>query len=180
MTQADPKPGRPATRCPGCGVEAISVRRVTLEALLTPGARSRISDAPYRFCASRNCSVVYFSEAGGSVFEKSDLSVRVGMKETSAPRPVCYCFDHTAEEIEEEVQRTGDSTVLEDIQRRMKNEGCSCATRNPRGSCCISTVRTFIEEARIRLAGKPAPSAGAAPEATGPCCSDCCCGGGAS
>ena len=46
------------------------------------------------------------------MFTKADLTVRVGIKETAAPRHICYCFNHTVEEIEEEVHLTGKTTVL--------------------------------------------------------------------
>jgi len=139
--------------CPGCGATGSSVGKVTLETLVVPEKRSAIGPGPYFFCESPVCDVVYFSADGGSTFGRSDLSVRVGIKETEPPRPVCYCFGHTIEEIEDEVRRTGGSTVADDIRARMKSEGCSCETKSPRGSCCLSTVERITREATDRYGG---------------------------
>lgn len=97
----------------------------------------------YWFCDTPACDVVYFA-SDESLFLKSELTVRVGIKETKAPRPVCYCFDHSVEEIEREVADTGRSTVLDDIKTRMKN-GCWCETKNPLGSCCLGTVGRYAK-----------------------------------
>lgn len=50
---------------------------------------------------------------------KADLNVRVGIKETAPPRQVCYYFNHTMEEIEEQVRLTAKTTVLDDIKKRI-------------------------------------------------------------
>lgn len=133
--------------CPGCGGKGSRIGRVTLDSLLKPGALERLTDEQFRFCDSADCDVVYFGDRG-TVFSKDDLVVRVGVKERSAPRPVCYCFDHTVEEINAEVERTGRSTVLDDIKTRMK-DGCWCETKNPKGSCCLGTVGKYV---RLALA----------------------------
>jgi NAD(P)H-nitrite reductase large subunit len=70
---------------------------------------------------------------------RGDLTVRVGIKERNGPRHVCYCFNHTIEEIEEEVRRSGTTTVLDDIKTRMKT-ACWCETKSPQGSCCLASV----------------------------------------
>jgi len=135
--------------CPQCHRKGVCVGSKTLKSLLKPAAQARIDDAAYRFCESPDCEVVYFPEENSSTFRKPELTVRVGIKETDAPRPVCYCFDHSIEEIESEVARTGTSTVLDDIRERMK-DGCRCETTNPRGSCCLGTVSKAIRAAQAR------------------------------
>lgn len=138
-----------AIDCPKCSRRGKSVKAVTLHSLLNESAKSRIEDRPYRFCQSETCPVVYFDESAASVFEKDDLTVRVGIKETSAPRPVCYCFDHSVEEIEEQVAQTGQTNVLDDIRERMQVE-CWCETKSPMGSCCLGTVGKFVKAAEAR------------------------------
>jgi CopZ-like zinc binding protein len=133
-------------QCPGCGGSGRKVGLVTLGALLRPHAQERIGPGPYRFCSSRRCETVYYPEAGGSSFSRSDLSVRVGLKETEAPRPLCYCFDHTAEDLEAEIRRTGRSTLAERIMASLQN-GCWCETKNPQGSCCLGVVHHDAREA---------------------------------
>jgi len=155
------------TSCPRCGAAGKPVKPVTLQSLLKPDAWTRIGSASYRFCPSENCGVVYFAETGAGEFGKSDLTVRVGIKETTPPRHVCYCFNHTVEEIEEEVRRTGKTAVLDDIKTRMK-EACWCETKSPLGSCCLATVTKYVKaaEARYGTGKSPAPVA----EKTEDCC----------
>ena len=135
--------------CPTCGEKGKPVKEITLQTLLKPEAKSRISVGSYRFCGSENCEVVYFSETRGSIFNKDELLVRVGIKETLGPRHLCYCFDHSIEEIEDQVHQTGDATVLEDIKTRMK-EACWCETKSPMGSCCLATVTKHVKAAKAK------------------------------
>lgn len=142
-----------ATRCTRCGRNGSRVKPITLQSLLTPDTVKRISDTPYRFCDNADCDIVYFGE-NGDTFSKGDLTVRVGVKETDAPRPVCYCFNHTIEEIDEQVQRTGKSTVPDDIKDRMKT-ACWCETKSPRGGCCLGTVGKYVKLAIAQHGADP-------------------------
>lgn len=140
-------------RCPSCGNNGRAVKTITLYSLIKKERQDDITDSRYFFCDSRGCDVVYFTEDGSQTFHKQDLVVRVGVKEDSPPRPICYCFNHTIEEIFEEIKQTGKSTVMNDIRSRMKKDGCSCETKNPQGSCCLGTVEYFVKEA-LRQCGK--------------------------
>lgn len=89
---------KPTSSCPTCGEGGRPVKAVTLKSLLRPEALGKVSsDASWRFCASADCATVYYDETGTAGFAKSDLTVRVGIKEDTAPRPICYCFDHSVE-----------------------------------------------------------------------------------
>ena len=145
------------TRCPVCDNKGGKVQRITLDALLTPGAAARIADTQYRFCDDPDCRIVYFDEAD-STFARADLTVRVGVKERTAPRHVCYCFDHTIEEIEAEVRATGRSSVLDDIKTRMKT-ACWCETKSPQGVCCLGAVGTYVKRAMAEHANHGASDA---------------------
>jgi len=136
--------GQPAA-CPGCGAGGVPVGRETIERMLVPGRRQGIGPGPWAFCESPDCDVVYFDGVDGRLL-RSELSVRVGIKEKDPPRPVCYCFGHTIEEIEDEIRRTGRSRVADRIRERMKSEGCACERKSPRGSCCLSTVERISRE----------------------------------
>ncbi|MCB1095976.1 MAG: cation transporter [Verrucomicrobiae bacterium] len=136
--------------CPSCGENGREVKKLTLRSLLSEDGQLRIQDSDYRFCGSGDCEVVYFAEDASTPFTKADLTVRVGIKEAAAPRHVCYCFDHTIEEIEDDIQRTGETAVLGDIKTRMK-EACWCETKSPMGSCCLATVNRHIKAAKERL-----------------------------
>ena len=134
-------------RCPSCGNKGKAVKAPTLYSLIKKERQDSITDSRYFFCDSKGCDVVYFTGDDSQTFYKQDLVVRVGVKEDSPPRPICYCFNHTVEEIFDEIKLTGKSTVMDDIRARMKKGGCSCETRNPQGSCCMGTVEYFVKEA---------------------------------
>ena len=138
-------------KCPACGAEGKGMKAITLRSLLRPEKQALIGGHSYFFCGSSGCITVYFTKDGNRTFSTSDLTVRVGVKESVSPRPVCYCFDHGAEEIYEEVERTGKSTVTADIRKRIAAEGCSCETKNPQGACCLGTVEGVVRAAYDRF-----------------------------
>jgi hypothetical protein len=130
--------------CPLCGEKGKPVKSITLQSLLNPEALSRFDGSVHRFCSNPGCDAVYFSGQGIAPFLRGDLTVRVGIKEDTAPRHVCYCFNHTIEEIEEQFRCSGKITVLEDIKTRMKI-ACWCETKSPQGSCCLATVTKSVQ-----------------------------------
>jgi hypothetical protein len=142
---------RRAKACPVCGAPGRVVRAETLRALLKPEPGERVTESRYRFCGAQACDVVYFSEDGPQRFNREDLTVRVGVKETKGPRPICYCFGHTAEEMIEQIKGTGRTSVPDDIRSRLETEGCHCERTNPQGSCCLGVVLAFAEEAARRF-----------------------------
>jgi len=126
--------------CPTCGNHGNPVGPETLRALLQPSLQSYVQDATYRFCASSMCPVVYFLPGTAQTFVREQLTVRVGVKETSAPRPMCYCFEYSAESLHEEWLRTGKSTAVAAIQAAVKAGTCRCQVTNPQGNCCLGDV----------------------------------------
>ncbi len=54
--------------CPVLKTSSRKVQRRTLEHLLKPEKVGSIQDIQYYYCADANCSVVYFSNQGGSTF----------------------------------------------------------------------------------------------------------------
>ena len=142
-----PSPRRKAA-CPQCGAKGKPVPTETPSHLLRPEARQRLGGMTFLFCETPTCPVAYFSEGTDDRFDKSDLVVRVGLKETDPPRLVCYCFGHTMEEIEAEVRRTGTSAVVEDVRRKIKEGLCECEIRNPKGSCCLGELLDVVRAAR--------------------------------
>jgi copper chaperone CopZ len=131
--------------CPQCGNDGRTVKRVTLESLLHAERLADIRDGSYDVCLTPECETVYFSAGDAGTFVKSDLTVRFGLKETDPPRPICYCFDHSIEEIRDEIRRTGSSTVLDSIKEAMKGPGCRCEYTNPLGGCCLNTVKEVVQ-----------------------------------
>jgi hypothetical protein len=120
--------------------------------LLKPAALQRLADEPYYFDRNPECDVIYFSNEARSYFEKGELTVRVGLKETEAPIPLCYCFGHTAESAREEIVSTGRSTMAERITAELRAGKCSCEVKNPSGKCCLGEVNRAIHRIRKELA----------------------------
>jgi len=84
------RPGT-STDCPACEARGKPVKPVTLEALVAPGALARVGRREgWRFCPSPACEVAYFNAETGQRVVKSEVSVRIGAKESAPPHPVCY------------------------------------------------------------------------------------------
>ena len=49
------------------------------------------------------------------------------------PDLVCYCFEYTAEDIRQDYETNGYSTILEKIKTEKQFDKCQCATKNPKG-----------------------------------------------
>ncbi len=147
-------------RCHRCGEKGRRVPRETMESLLKPEALERLSRAPYFFDRTPDCDVVYFANDAPSYFTKSELKVRVGIKETAPPIPICYCFGHTAESAREEIAPTGRSTVAKRIAAEVQSGNCSCEVENPSGRCCLGEVNRAIQQIQKELEQEPAARAG--------------------
>lgn len=139
--------------CPQCGNAGRKVKRVTLESVLCAERQADIGEGQYHVCTMPDCETVYFGPVNDATFMKSDLSVRFGLKETGPSRLACYCFEHTVEEIHDEIRRTGLSTVLESIKADMNALGCRCELMNPLGACCLNWVEAVVSEG-FRSAGR--------------------------
>ena len=46
---------------------------------------------------------------------------------------VCYCFQYTKKQIENDFINNSESTILKNIALEKKNGGCDCAANNPKG-----------------------------------------------
>lgn len=135
--------------CPRCGNKARSVPRTTVYHMLEPVVVREVKpDGQYRVCSTRNCPVVYYGGTESNCFFHEDLRVRVGFKlpEDDPPHPVCYCFGFTEQTIAGEIERSGESTVVEWITRRVQAGECACEYRNPTGRCCLADVREVVEK----------------------------------
>lgn len=47
---------------------------------------------------------------------------------------VCYCFEYTRQDIEDDVRQNGRSLILEKILEAKKLGACQCAVKNPKGT----------------------------------------------
>jgi hypothetical protein len=126
------------------------VERVTVEALANPELRDRLNGTPYAFCDTPTCPVVYYAAAGEWV-SKVQLRVRVGIKETEDPIPVCYCFGITKQMIREEIESAGQSTASARIRAEVRAGHCRCDVENPSGRCCLGDVVQAEKEAASQV-----------------------------
>lgn len=46
---------------------------------------------------------------------------------------LCYCFNYTTTDIEQDVLAHGRSTIMERILSEKKAGACQCVTKNPKG-----------------------------------------------
>lgn len=131
--------------CPLCGTRGVRVDPITLKALLVPEALRRgIPPAP-RFCATPECSIVYFDSAAVVTFSEADVSVPVYAKHSGAADvPVCYCFGITRRTVRAEAHREDAKPASHRIKADVNAGHCACEVRNPRGTCCLGDV--FAEE----------------------------------
>ncbi len=161
-----------SVQCPACGTRGKAVKPITVESLVVEETRLRLGRPDgFFFCAAPSCAVAYFQPDTGARVSKGEVRVRIGQKEAASPRPVCYCFDHTIEEIEAEVARSGASKVAEDITEKCRRGLDRCEETNPQGSCCLGNVRRAIKEAQARHAsGSPSLLAGGDAGAGEDCC----------
>ena len=136
-----------ANGCPQCGVHSNrSAQAVTQNALLKGIEQGLVTLPEYRICLSQACPVVYLDPESGAVFTKNQVSVRVGFKETDAPRPLCYCFDHSWESLQKERRATGQSTTIASIRESIQSAGRRCEEANPVGICCLADVAKALEQ----------------------------------
>jgi len=162
----------PCPRCgelPGdCTCKSKAVKATTVKALVTEEALARVGlTEGFRFCFETDCDIVYFNPETGDRYLRQDVRVRVGQKETRPPRLVCYCFNHTVEDIEADVAQTGTSDIPDEITKQCRAGLDRCEVTNPQGSCCLGNVRKALTEAQAKF--------GEVPTGTGGNASSCCC-----
>jgi hypothetical protein len=141
--------------CRVCGNSGTPVTAITIESLVRKERRSQLaSPEGFSFCHTPDCAVVYFNNDTDKYIEKGDVNVRVGIKETEDPVPLCYCFGWTQKRIDDEIARTGKSLAVEDIMNNMKTAGCNCERSNPSGGCCLKDVIKYLATAQERIRQK--------------------------
>lgn len=123
------------------------VSRITVETLIGPEHRRSLASLPFFFCDSSDCDVVYVSASGKEVITTSQLSVRVGIKETKDPIPLCYCFNFDRKAIWDDIRLKGTTDIPRIITQRIKAGECRCKVTNPSGSCCLGDINRAVKQA---------------------------------
>jgi hypothetical protein len=59
---------------------------------------------------------------------------------------ICYCFEYSVDDINQNYLENGKSTIMEKIQMEKKFGNCQCATKNPKGKWCLGDVRQVVDE----------------------------------
>ena len=59
---------------------------------------------------------------------------------------ICYCFEYSVYDINQDYLENGKSTIMEKIQMEKKFGNCQCATKNPKGKWCLGNVRQVVDK----------------------------------
>ncbi len=144
---AVPHSGDPPS-CPMNDQVTKPVGRKTVESLIKPEHAEALTPQPYFFCDAPDCDTVYVSALGDHLVTKDMLKVRVGIKETEDPIPLCYCFGYDRKAVWDDIRLRGDTDIQKDITQRVRAGECRCEETNPSGGCCLGTVSRAIKQAR--------------------------------
>lgn len=135
-----------AKGCPSCGRGGRRVSALTLSSQLTEEAQGHLASAEgYSFCPNSDCEVSYF---GSVTFTVRDVQVFIFQKSDDPKRLACYCFGHSVEEIEQEILKTGASSIPIAIRDNCKKGLDECEKNNPQGSCCLGNVSRVVKNAQ--------------------------------
>jgi hypothetical protein len=129
--------------CQSCKGPSRPVTVRTMLLMLKPEHFDQVGESQYRFCASPDCAVVYFSKERS--FTTGELRTRVGLKEKDGPIPLCYCFGFHEQDAREEIEAKGHTTIPQRISVLIKERMCACEERNPSGACCLGEVTKAVK-----------------------------------
>ena len=135
--------------CPRCGAKGRKVKAVTIESQVTDEAKASLDALDgFRFCPTGDCSVAYYRPEDGALIDKGRTRFPIFQKESSPERLVCYCFQHSVQEIRDEARDSADTQVIQEIKDSCKRGLDDCARNNPQGSCCLGNVSKVVKEAK--------------------------------
>ena len=133
--------------CPLCGKKGKTVTQVTIESLVKNDfIKGLQSTSGFKFCKERECKIAYYNSETNKKINKEDLTVSVGQKETGPKRLICYCFNHSAKDLEEDLIKNNESTIFNEIKEQCKAGKDKCEENNPQGNCCLGNVSAVIND----------------------------------
>jgi len=131
--------------CPICDETAKKVPQSAVDNFVKDEIKERLGSLNnFYFCKTPSCSVVYFKN--DFTIKDNEVKQSIGIKNNATPATLCYCFDWTKEKIKEQINETGQTSALEDIQLKMNTIGCKCEINNPKGKCCLQDIKNSIKE----------------------------------
>ncbi len=141
------EPGTTTGSCPHNGQRGKRVERQTLQSLLLVDLRL-VTEEAYWFCAAPACPVAYFNDSGTVIFTADHVGVPIWQKQQeNSLSPICYCFKITNGMLRAEVEQTGRSSVIDEIETGIQAGLCACPLTNPQGACCLGNVRRAVKAA---------------------------------
>ncbi|MDP2876881.1 MAG: hypothetical protein Q8O00_11900 [Holophaga sp.] len=129
--------------CPRCRSLGKPVSRDTASRFISTEAMVTLGAGEIRFCPHPACPVAYYAPSGTAIL-KDQLSVRLGIKETEAPRPICHCFGHSMESLAAEWEAKGSVSAVIEVMGKVRAGECHCEELNPQGVCCLTELRRAV------------------------------------
>lgn len=146
-----------ASACPGCGQAGSKVGPITIRSIVKKEHHGKLGNLEgLRFSETRDCPLVYYRNDAGLYVTTDEVTKRVGYKEASGDRTICYCLKVSEEKILREIVDESCCTTMEDVREYTRaNTGKACEITNPKGVCCDVDVLGLVQKG-LRMAGKEA------------------------
>lgn len=129
-----------------CGHSGKRVLQVTMATHVREEYWPLLGDG-FRFCWTPTCEVIYYNNDKSIYFVKGELRTRFGPKESTSPRPICYCLQVTEEQIADEILKKKCCFSVEDIEYYTKaGTGKWCLTTNQSGKCCREYLDNIVDK----------------------------------
>ena len=138
----------PVGEAPRCPIINAPTKPVSRETVGRHVMLMTLPETYFGFCDASECDVVYVG-SNGVLITKDQLKVRVGVKESNDPKPVCYCWGYDERQIIADFNQHGRSTIRSYIQDQVQAGRCRCESTNPAGRCCLGDVGRAIGKARL-------------------------------
>lgn len=132
----------PSANCPLCFMPGPKISRKILLQHLDPLVMMDALKWPEAsVCLNPSCQCLYYSD--GDWLSHLQCNKRVGFKSSTSPRPFCYCFGHTAEDLLKK-GKTARIKTLRKIEAYVCEGGGACPVTNPTGQSCLSHIRDYL------------------------------------
>jgi hypothetical protein len=141
--------GADALPCPRCeaGGPVIGHRPVRPH-------RPHAVEGDWRFCTTVECAVVYYLD--NDVVTIDELRTQVDHKALDKPRPVCFCFSHTVDDLADDlVANRGTSTIKAEVKAAVADGFCACEHLNPSGKCCLADIHRALKSINAGTTTRP-------------------------